>query len=39
MWHNNANFTPTDKEPLCKDIGGEPYSEEWNYGSILGIIL
>ena len=35
----NSKLTPTDKEPLHKDIEGEPCCEEWEYWSIVGIVL
>ena len=35
----NHNFTPAAKEPLHKDLNGEPCCEEWNYRSIVGMML
>ena len=35
----NPNFTPADKIPLYKELNGEPCQEQWNYRSIVGILL
>jgi hypothetical protein len=35
----NTKYTPADKEPLCKDIDGDPCSENWEYRSIVGMML
>ena len=35
----NPNFTPADKVPLSKDLEGENCVEDWNYRSIVGILL
>ena len=35
----NLKFTPTDKEPLSKDIDGDLCWEEWDYMSVVGILL
>ena len=35
----NHNFTPADKIPLHKDSEGENCAEEWNYRSIVGMLL
>ena len=35
---SSPKFTP-DKVPLCKYFTGESCSEEWNYISIVGIII
>jgi hypothetical protein len=37
----NSNATPTssDGKPLGKDVDGEPFDEDWNYASIVGMLL
>ena len=35
----NPKQTPVDKEPLNKDLDGEPYREDWEYRSIVGMML
>lgn len=37
----NSNSTPTssDGKPLGKDADGEPFNEEWNYASVVGMLL
>ena len=35
----NIKFTPADKIPLDKDLDGDPYCEEWDYRSIVSILL
>ena len=32
-------YTPADKIPLDKDLDGDPCYEEWDYRSIVGILL
>ena len=35
----NLKFTPAEKDPLCKDLGGAPCCEDWDYRSIVGMML
>ena len=35
----NLKFTPADKVPLDKDENGDPCREEWDYRSIVGMLL
>ena len=35
----NPNKTPATKVPLGKDVNGERMSEEWDYRSIVGMLL
>ena len=35
----NIKFTPADKVPLTKDLDGDPCCEEWEYRSIVGMLL
>ena len=35
----NIKFTPADKVPLNKDLDGDHWCEEWNYRSIIGMLL
>ena len=39
MESSNHNFTPAAKEPLYKDLNSELCCEEWNYWSIVGMLL
>ena len=32
-------YTPADKDPLCKDEDGDPCCDNWNYRSIVGMML
>jgi hypothetical protein len=34
----NPNFTPAAQEPLGMDPEGEPFSEKWEYASIVGML-
>ena len=36
---SNLKYTPTDKEPLNKDLDGELYREDREYRSIVGMML
>ena len=35
----NSNRTPTTKEALGSDENGQPMEDEWNYRSIIGMLL
>ena len=35
----NLKYTPADKDPLRKDLDREPCCEEWDYRSIVGMML
>ena len=35
----NHEYTPADKYPLRKDVSGAPCCENWNYRSIVGMML
>ena len=35
----NPKYTPADKIPLDKDLDGDPCCEEWDYRSIVGMLL
>ena len=35
----NMKYTPAEKDPLCKDMDGDPCCENWDYRSIVGMIL
>ena len=35
----NTKYTPADKDSLCKDTDGDPCSENWDYRSIVGMML
>ena len=39
MLDSDVKYTPADKEPLHKDLMGEPCYESWEYRSIVGIML
>ena len=39
MEHCNIKFTPVDKVPLAKDLDGNQCCEEWEYRSIVGMLL
>ena len=35
----NPKFAPAPKEPLGKDPNGTPFSQEFNYASVIGMLL
>ena len=35
----NIKFSPTDKIPINKDLDGYPCCKEWDYRSVVGILL
>ena len=35
----NINFTPADKVTMSKDLDGNPCRENWDYRSIVGMLL
>ena len=35
----NLKYTPAEKDPLCKDVDGDPCSESRDYKSIVGMML
>ena len=35
----NLKYTPAEKDHLCKDETGTPCCENWDYRSIVGILL
>ena len=35
----NIKFIPADKVPLTKDLDGDPCCEEWEYRSIVGMLI
>ena len=35
----NLKHTPAEKNPLCKDEKGLPCCENWDYRSIVGMVL
>jgi len=35
----NHKYTPADKDPLCTDVSGAPCCEDWEYRSIVGMML
>ena len=35
----SSNKTPSTKEALGSDIDGEPMTDEWNYRSVIGMLL
>ena len=37
--NSNIKFTPADKVPLHKDECGSPCIENWNYISVVGMLL
>ena len=39
MTECNRKYTPADKIPLGKDVDGDPYMEEWDYRSVVGMML
>ena len=39
MQDSNPKYTPADKEPLDKDLLNAPCAEDWNYMSIVGMLL
>ena len=39
LQEGNPNWTPTSVEALGMDPDGEPMQEEWNYRSIVGMLL
>ena len=39
MKHYNIKLTPADKVPLAKDPDGDQCCEEWEYRSIMGMLL
>ena len=39
MLDSNVKYTPADKDPLHKDLMGEPCCEAWKYRSIFGMML
>ena len=36
---SNPKSTPSETTPLSKDSDGEPCQEEWNYRSVVGMML
>ena len=39
MENSTIKYTQADKHPLGKDEAGAPYMEDWNYRSIVGMML
>ena len=39
MQESNIKYTPAEKQPLHKDLDGSPCCEEWDYRSLVGILL
>ena len=39
MEERNIKFTPADKVPMSKDLDGDPCREDWDYRSIVGMLL
>ena len=39
MDYSNDKYAPAEKDLLHIDIDGEPCCEEWNYWSVVGMIL
>ncbi len=39
MLDSNWKKTPANKDPLGTDKDGDPYNEEWNYASVIGMLL
>ena len=39
MVDSNIKYTPADKDPIHKDLMGEPWCESWKYRSIVGMML
>ena len=39
MTDSNPKFTPGDKFPLVKDADGDPCREDWEYRSVVGMML
>ena len=39
MTDSNPKFTPGDKFPLVKDADGDPCREDWEYKSVVGMML
>jgi hypothetical protein len=35
----NPNWTPAPKDPVGMDLDGEPYDEEWDYASVVGMLI
>ena len=35
----NLKYTPAEKDPLCKGIDGDSCCENWEYRSIVGMVL
>ena len=35
----NLKYTTTEKDPLCKDLDGDPCCENWDYRYIVGMML
>ena len=37
--YTNKKLTPASTTPLGTDADGEPFNEEWNYASVVGMLL
>ena len=35
----NANLTPAKESPLTSDLDGDPFNEEWDYASVVGMLM
>jgi len=35
----NPNWVPAAKQPLAKDLQGEPFGEQWSYSSVIGMLM
>jgi hypothetical protein len=35
----NGKPTPANEEPLGKDVDGDPFTEEWKYSEVVGMLL
>ena len=39
MEDSNVDYTPFDKEPLCKDINGDLCCEDYSHCSVISMML
>ena len=39
LTNSNGTRTPAPKPPLPRDVGGEPFADDYNYASVIGMLM